>query len=171
MTARVLLGNDGTTYVLKVCRKGDSGGVTSPNKPLLFDSTKSYWSGQVYSGGNASSTTSITWSATKGALSIGGANVIPLIVAADSQRGKLRIVGAIPSGLAGSDIRTISQQSIFETTASTLKPLSQIRTNPSVANAPTIVANRTSTNLKFFVLKMPCAFGYMTNTYMRPGTS
>ena len=169
MTARVLLGNDGSTYVLKIARKGDN--VLSPSNPLLFDSKKSYWSGQVYSGGNASSTTSITWNATKGSLSIAGANVIPLIVAADSQRGKLRIVGAIPSGLAGSDIRTISQQSIFETTSSTLKPLKQIRTNPSISNAPTVTTGRTSTNLKFFVLKMPCAFGYMTNTYMRPGTS
>lgn len=169
MTARVLLGNDGSTYALKISRKGDN--VLSPSNPLLFDSTKSYWSGQVYAGGSASSTTSITWSATKGSLSIAGANVIPLIVAADSQRGSIRINGAVTSGLNGSDFRTNSQQSIFETTASTLKPLKVINQNPSITSATTVATGRTSTNLKFLVLKMPCAFGYMNDTYMKPGTS
>mgnify|MGYP003653732622 CR=1 FL=1 len=169
MTARVLLGNDGSTYVLKIARKGDN--VLSPSNPLLFDSTKSYWSGQVYAGGSASSTTSITWNATKGSLSIAGANVIPLIVAADSQRGSIRVVGAVTSGLSGSDFRDNSQQSIFETTTSTLKPLKVINQNPSLTSTATIATNRTSTNLKFLVLKMPCAFGYMNDTYMKPGTS
>ena len=170
MPERVLLGKDNAgTYCLKISRKGDE--VRSPNNPLLFDSSKSYWSGQVYAGGSASSTTSITWNATKGSLSIAGANVIPLIVAADSQRGSIRINGAVTSGLNGSDFRTNSQQSIFETTASTLKPLKVINQNPSTTSATTIATGRTSTNLKFLVLKMPCAFGYMNSTYMTPGTS
>jgi hypothetical protein len=169
MSNRVVLGNVGGTYCLRVSRKGDN--VLSPSNPLLFDSSKSGWSGQTYAGGNASSTTSITWSATKGALSIGGANVLPLIVAADSQRGSLRVVGAVTSGLSGTDFRDNSQQSIFETTASTLKPLKVIHQNPSTSGATTITTNRTSTNLKFLVLKMPCAFGYMNATYMTPGTS
>ena len=170
MPERVLLGKDNAgTYCLKISRKGDE--VRSPNNPLLFDSSKSYWSGQVYAGGSASSTTSITWNATKGSLSIAGANVIPLIVAADSQRGTLRVVGAVTSGLDGTDFRDTSQQSIFETTASTLKPLKVINQNPSVSSTTTVTTGRTSTNLKFLVLRMPCAFGYMTDTYMRPGTS
>ena len=170
MAERVLLGKDNAgTYCLKISRKGDE--VRSPNNPLLFDSSKSYWSGQVYAGGSASSTTSITWNATKGSLSIAGANVIPLIVAADSQRGTLRVVGAVTSGLRGTDFRDTSQQSIFETTASTLKPLKVVNQNPSVSSTTTVTTGRTSTNLKFLVLRMPCAFGYMTNTYMRPGTS
>jgi len=170
MTARVLLGNDGTTYVLKVCRKGDSGGVTSPNKPLLFDSTKSYWSGQVYAGGSASSTTSITWSGTKGALSIGGANVLPLIVAADSQRGRYRVLGAAAHG--GTDTRNISNASTFQTTATTLQPVQFAAKNPSTSIvSESMGSGRTSTNLKFLVLRMPCAYGYMTDTYMKPGTS
>ena len=170
MPERVLLGKDNAgTYCLKISRKGDE--VRSPNNPLLFDSSKSYWSGQVYAGGSASSTTSITWNATKGSLSIAGANVIPLIVAADSQRGSIRVVGAVTSGLSGNDFRDNSQQSIFETTASTLKPLKVINQNPSVSSATTVTTGRTSTNLKFLVLKMPCAFGYMNATYMTPGTS
>ena len=169
MANRVLLGKSGSAHVLKISRKGDN--VLSPSNPLLFDSSKSGWSGQVYAGGSASSTTSITWSATKGSLSIAGANVIPLIVAADSQRGSIRINGAVTSGLNGSDFRTNSQQSIFETTASTLKPLKVINQNPSTTSATTIATGRTSTNLKFLVLKMPCAFGYMNSTYMTPGTS
>ena len=169
MANRVLLGKSGSAHVLKISRKGDN--VLSPSNPLLFDSSKSGWSGQVYAGGSASSTTSITWNGTKGSLSIGGANVIPLIVAADSQRGSIRVVGAVTSGLNGSDFRDNSQQSIFETTTSTLKPLKVINQNPSTSGTTTIATNRTSTNLKFLVLKMPCAFGFMTNTYMQPGTS
>lgn len=169
MSNRVVLGNVGGTYCLRVSRKGDN--VLNPSNSLLFDSSKSGWSGQVYAGGSASSTTSITWNATKGSLSIAGANVIPLIVAADSQRGSIRVVGAVTSGLSGTDFRDNSQQSIFETTASTLKPLKVINQNPSVSSATTVTTGRTSTNLKFLVLRMPCAFGYMNPTYMTPGTS
>ena len=169
MPERILLGKDNAgTFCLKVSRKGDE--VRSPNNPLLFDSSKSGWSGQVYSGGNANSTTSINWSATKGQMSIGGANVVPLIVAVDSQRGRYRVLGAAAHG--GTDTRNVSNASTFQSTATTLEPVQFAAKNPSTSIvSESMGQGRTSTNLKFFVLKMPCAYGYMTSTYMTPGTS
>jgi hypothetical protein len=172
MTARVLLGNDGSTYVLKISRKGDD--VTNPSNPLLFDSTRSYWQGQVYAGGQASSTSSVNWAATKGSLSIGGTNVIPLIFATDNQRGKYKTIASVTSGLDGDDFREVSNFATFETTTTSLNGVQFSNKNPSLSGATNgeyMGGTRTSTGLKFLVLKIPCAFGFMSNTYMQPGTS
>ena len=72
MANRILLGNDGSTYVLKVSQPGDN--VLSPSEPLLFDSTGAR-SGMTFAGGNNASTTGVNWAATKGNL-----GYIPLIV-------------------------------------------------------------------------------------------
>jgi len=172
MTARVLLGSDGSTYALKVARKGDN--VLSPSSPLLYDSTRSYWQGQVYAGGQASSTSSVNWAATKGSLSIGGTNVIPLIFATDNQRGKYKTIASVTSGLDGDDFREVSNFATFETTTTSLNGVQFSNKNPSLSGATNgeyMGGTRTSTGLKFLVLKIPCAFGFMSNTYMQPGTS
>ena len=59
MANRILLGKDGSDYVLKVSQAGDK--VLSPSEPLIFDST-SVRSGMVYAGGSSSSTTGINLS-------------------------------------------------------------------------------------------------------------
>ena len=172
MSNRVLLGNDGSTYTLKVSRKGDN--VLSSSSPLLYDSTRSYWQGQVYAGGQASSTSSVNWSATKGTMSIGGANVIPIVFATDNQRGKYRTIASVTSGLDGDDFREVSNFATFETTTTSLNGVQFTNKNPSLSGATNgeyMGGTRTSTGLKFLVLKVPCAFGFMSNTYMRPGSS
>ena len=79
MANRILLGKDGSDYVLKVSQPGDD--VTSPSEPLIFDST-SVRSGMIYAGGNSSSTTGINWSSTKGTL-----GYIPLSISMDDAVG------------------------------------------------------------------------------------
>ena len=170
MANRILLGSDGTTYALKVSRKNDN--VLSPSNPLLFDSTRSYWQGQIYAGGQASSTTSVTWSATKGALNIASTNVIPLVFAVDEDRGPYKVLGAVTNGLTGTDTRFVSQFSTFQSTTTTIAGAQFASKNPSTTVVPEPMGGtRTSTNLRFLVLKIPCAYGFMSNTYMRPGTS
>jgi hypothetical protein len=171
MAARVLLGeNSSGQYGLFVSRKDDN--ILSPSNPLIFDSTRSYWQGQVYAGGQASSTTSVTWSATKGAVNIASTNVIPLIVAVDTSRGPYKVLGAVTNGLDGTDTRFVSQASTFQSTTTTIAGSLFAAKNPSTSVvAEPMGGTRTSTDLRFLVLKIPCAYGFMSNTYMRPGTS
>lgn len=166
MAARVLLGENASgEYGLFISRPGDS--VLSPTVPLLFASTVNTWSGQVYAGGQASSTTGINWSATKGSISIASTNIIPLVIAVDDQIGKYRAIG--PSSYTGFDVRDLSNQSTFETTTTNLNPVRFITLNPnSTIVTESMGTSRTSTNLKFYVMKMPCAYGYMSSTYMSP---
>jgi hypothetical protein len=166
MAARVLLGeNQSGLYGLFISRPGDN--VLSPSNPLLFSSEVTNWSGQVYAGGQASSTTGINWSATKGSISVASTNIIPLVISVDDQIGKYRAVG--PSSYIGFDTRDLSNQSTFETTTTNINPVRFITLNPnSTIVTESMGTSRTSTNLKFFVLKMPCAYGYMSSTYMAP---
>lgn len=167
MANRVLLGYNGTNYGLFVSRPSDN--VLSPSNPLLFDSTVDEWSGQVYAGGKGASTTGINWSATKGTISVASKTIIPLIISLDDQMGKYRAIG--PSTYTGFDVRDLTNQSTFESTTTNINPVRFITLNPnSTIVTESMGTSRTSTNLSFFVLKMPCAYGFMTTTYMKVST-
>ena len=167
MANRVLLGYNGTNYGLFVSRPSDN--VLSPSNPLLFDSTVDEWSGQVYAGGKAASTTGINWSATKGTISVASKNIIPLIISIDDQMGKYRVLGA--STYQGNDVRDLTNQSTHESTTTNVNPVRFGSLSPNTsAITESMGTSRTSTNLSFFVLKMLCAYGFMTTTYMKVST-
>ena len=142
MTNRVLIGKSGSDYVLKISQPGDSGGVLSPNKPLLFDSA-TYRTGEVYAGGNFSSSSGVDWSATKGTL-----GYIPLIISSDDQNGNEEI-----SSTAYLEEYVDNAGAYYATT--THLEFGQVRTGASYQN-------QTRTNVFFMVVRMPCQYGKMT---------
>ena len=137
MANRVLLGNDGSNYVLKVSQPGDN--VLSPSEPLIYDST-SVRSGMQYCGGNASSTTAITWSSVKGEL-----GYIPLAISMDDRMG----FEAIDDG---TDLEVEDGLNAHGITTTTIVPT-------QYGNGGT----RTATNFRFVVLRIPCQYGKMTD--------
>ena len=150
MANRVLLGKDGSDYVLKVSQPGDD--VTSPSEPLIFDST-SVRSGMIYAGGNSSSTTGINWSSTKGTL-----GYIPLAISMDDAVGT-------KEEWDGSQLNEEYQERIgmTETTTTNVNP---IKFYGSAATRTTGQAgqSRTATNFKFLVLRIPCQYGKMNDS-------
>lgn len=148
MANRVLLGNDGSNYVLKVSQPSDN--VLSPSEPLLYDST-SVRSGMVYAGGNASSTTGINWSATKGTL-----GYIPLTISMDDKTGTIETYNA-----GAEEERYQERSGMVEITTTNINPIEF----SEIANSANGMAgaSRTATNLKFIVLRIPCQYGKMTD--------
>jgi len=60
MANRILLGNLGSTFGLKVSKEGQNV-LTTSDKNLIFDSTKPR-TGQIYAGGsNSGQSSAITW--------------------------------------------------------------------------------------------------------------
>lgn len=146
MANRIVLGNDGSNYVLKVSQPGDN--VLSPSEPLIFDST-SVRSGMVYAGGSDSSTSGVNWSQTKGQL-----GYIPVIISMDDSAGTSEVY-------VHSDQETtyLERADMIEATTTHINP---IRWNYANANGMA-GRSRTATNLKFFVLRLPCQYGKMTD--------
>ena len=142
MPERILLGKDNAgTFCLKVSQPGDSGGVRAPNEPLLFDST-SVRSGMVYAGGNASSTTTVNWSATKGQLGF-----IPLVISTDDNAGSKEVFSN------GTKEEYYENGEHFNTTLTSITP-------KDVDGS----GGRTATNLKFMVIRLPLQYGKMTDS-------
>lgn len=150
MANRILLGNDGSTYGLKVSQPGDN--VLNPSEPLIFDST-SVRTGMVFGGGSQSSTTGVNWSSTKGTLGF-----IPVVVSVDDRAGTIE------------DYRHSSQKTFYqeradmiETTTTHVNPIkfadSAVNTSGGMAGV-----GRTATNFKFQVIKLPCQYGKMNDS-------
>ena len=138
MANRVILGNDGSNFVLKVSQPGDN--VLSPSEPLIFDSTSA----------RTGMTTGINWSATKGNL-----GYIPLIVSMDDA------AGTIEEYDANDFVETYHERvNMTETTTTHIIPakFSSPNANGAVSSNP-----RTATNFKFFVLRIPCQYGKMND--------
>ena len=142
MTNRVLIGKSGSDYVLKISQPGDSGGVLSPNEPLLFDSA-TYRTGEVYAGGNFSSSSGVNWSATKGTL-----GYIPLIVSSDDQNGNERISSSVYLH------EYVDNSGAYYATTTNLE-FAQERPSQS---------NQTRSNVFMMVLRIPCQYGKMTDS-------
>ena len=162
-TNRVLLGNrqhDSSGYGLYVS-KADSNVLTCDRKDLLFDSSQKR-GGEVYAGGSQSSLSNSGQSflSTSSKDSLG---YIPLVIATEDKRGDFDITD-------GDETWSGDTIDFIETTTSTIKPKSMDgAVQSSTTSLPNPVGNRRSgeecTNIKFMVLKIPCAYGYMTSAY------
>lgn len=150
MANRILLGKDGSDYVLKVSQPGDD--VTSPSEPLIFDST-SVRSGMIYAGGSSSSTTGINWSSTKGTL-----GYIPLAISMDDAVGTRE-------EWDGSSLDEIYQERIgmTETTTTNINP-SAFYDDANNRTTGQAGKTRTATNFKFLILRIPCQYGKMNDS-------
>ena len=170
MANRVLVGNRATGgYGLYVSKAG-SDVLTCAPKDLLFDSRQGVGSGLEYAGGQQTNvSTSINF------LTDSGENkpnlgYIPLVLYAESMKSAWNF-----SYADGYQAREFWQSTIelLKTTSSTITPYKMI-TSP-------VSGRRTSSNdppngygygvsqacvdLGFVVLRIPCAYGYMTSTY------
>ena len=147
MANRILLGNDGSTYVLKVSQPGDN--VLSPSEPLIFDSTGAR-SGMTFAGGNNASTTGVNWAATKGNL-----GYIPLVVSMDDSAGTIEDYDF-------SSFTETYHEKVNMTETSTTHIIPAKFGSPS-ANGAVSSNPRTATNYKFYVLRVPLQYGKMTD--------
>lgn len=147
MANRVLLGNDGSTYVLKVSQPGDN--VLNPSEPLIFDSTSAR-SGMTFAGGNQSTTTGVNWAATKGNL-----GYIPLVVSMDDAAGTIE-----EYDVSAFEETYHEKVNMTETTTTHIIPA---RFSSPSANGAVSSGARTATNFKFFVLRVPLQYGKMND--------
>ena len=171
MANRILIGNRATGgYGMYVSKPG-SDVLTCAPKDLLFDSRQGVGSGLVYAFGgpmtlNSAGQNFLTTNS-KDAL-----GYIPLVVYAEKMKSGWNF-----SYAAGYQAREYYQTTIelIKTTSSTIYPAK------FVAGTGPVVGRRTSSNdppngygygnsqacvdLSFNVLKMPCAYGYMTSAY------
>ena len=148
MANRILLGNDGSTYVLKVSQPGDN--VLSPSEPLIFDSTSAR-SGMVYAGGNPSgSTTGVNWSATKGTL-----GYIPLIISMDDKQGTIETYNA-----ANMIEEYQDRAGMHEATTTNVNPIKFRQSSHANGMAGN---SRTATNFRFQVIRIPLQYGKMND--------
>jgi len=139
MPARIILGEDASgVYGLKVSQPGDN--VLSPNEPFLFDSTSAR-TGMVYAGGNASSTTGINWSATKGQLGF-----IPLAISIDDNAGSKET-------FVNDEEEYYEGGQSFDTTLTSITPRDEDGSG-----------SRTAGNLKFMIIRLPMQYGKMNDS-------
>ena len=159
MANRILAGNRSTGgYGLYVSKAG-SNVLTCDRKELLFDSSQKR-AGEVYAGGTQSSLSSSGQNfLTTGSKSSLG--YIPLVISTEDKRGERDYQ-------EGDEEFSVSRTDFIQTTINTIKPQTM---EGGVSSSTTAlggcVENRHSadacTNIKFMVLKIPCAYGYMTS--------
>lgn len=168
MGNRVLLGNLGSnTFGLKVSKEG-ADVTTCAQKDLLFDST-SVRAGLVYAGAKAltlnDSADNFLTTGSKASL-----GYIPLVISVEKNMGE-RFEGD------GSEYVEIDEISLWKTTTSTYTPCTATTLSGGGIGSdypgPTdgrnydqiSSTNENAINVSYFVLRIPCAYGYMTSTY------
>ena len=167
MGNRVLLGNLGSnTFGLKVSKEG-ADVTTCAQKDLLFDST-SVRTGLVYAGAKAlnlgDSADNFLTTGSKSSL-----GYIPLVIAVEKNMGE-RFEGD------GSEYVEIDEISLWKTTTSTFTPctgrtlsdgIGSDYPGPSDGRGYSQISStdENALNVSYFVLRIPCAYGYMTSTY------
>ena len=165
MGNRVLLGNLGSnTFGLKVSKEG-ADVTTCAQKDLLFDST-SVRAGLVYAGAKGlnlgDSADNFLTTGSKASL-----GYIPLVIAVEKNMGE-RFEGD------GSEYVEIDEVSLWKTTTSTFTPCTATTLGgtttydgPSDGRGYDQISstNENALNVSYFVLRIPCAYGYMTSTY------
>jgi len=169
MANRILIGNRSTGgYGLYVSKAGSDVLSCAP-KDLLFDSRQGVGSGLVYAFGTdqdlSSSGQNFLTTNSKDAL-----GYIPLVVYAE----KMKMGWSFSYG-GGYQFREFFQSTIevIKTTSSTIYPITMnpgpaVGRRTSAGNPPTGYAyggSQACVDLAFNVLKIPCAYGYMTSTY------
>ena len=161
MANRVLIGNRSTGGYGLFVSKANSNVLTCDRKELLFDSSQKR-AGEVYAGGSQSS---IAGNASQSFLSTGSKDnlgYIPLVVWTEDKRGESSDVGE------NEEIYR-TRQDFLETTSSTISPKTLGEQIGEGGDGGDGINNRDSgescTNIKFMVLKIPCAYGYMTSAH------
>ena len=170
MANRVLIGNRATGGYGLYVSKANSDVLDCDDKDLLFDSReKASGTGQVYAGGgplNITSGNSQSFLTTGSKDNLG---YIPLAICNEDYAGEWR-AGYTQSG----DAHEIwqSRVDVMKTTSSVIMPIYldystgtyvyEDRRNSTEAH---FGGDQSCTNLHFVVLKVPCAYGYMTSTY------
>jgi len=171
MGNRVILGTRGNDHGLFVSKEGHNV-LNCARKELIFDST-SHRTGLVYAGakGLSLSTTPDNFLTTG---SKGNLGYIPLVIFTEKNMGER---GQYSPGTDSSNyIDNISQ---WETTTSTVCPIeaqadpqdgtdtvsSMDHANPALGRtyADFNTAEEEAVNCAYFVLRIPCAYGYMTS--------
>ena len=165
MANRVLIDSNG----IKVSKPGQNV-LTATNQNLIFDSSK-VRTGQIYAGGTnlnlGDSSSNFLTTSSKANL-----GYIPLVCISEKNNGDL------DPNLGGSEELWISNISIWEFTSSTIQPVSFEPDTPSGSGTMDSVhigngrhysntsnANEDALNVNYVVLRIPCAYGYMTSTY------
>ena len=157
MANRILAGNRATGGYGLYVSKANSNVLICDRKELLFDSSQKR-AGDVYAGGTQSSTSGQNFLTTSSKASLG---YIPLVVSTEDKRGEKDTTD-------GDEEFYQSRTDFIETTINSVTPKTmdgQISSSTSALPSP--VASRETasacTNFKFMVLKIPCAYGYMTS--------
>ena len=175
MANRVLLGNRSTGGYGVYVSKANSNVLTCDDKDLLLSSNQKVSGAMpVYAGGSQSSlSSSLNFLTTSSKDDLG---YIPLVITNEVEN-RVWNWGAKTSGAA--DIQLCQNNvSFFTYTSSTLTP-ALLRPFPANDVDGVVETRRTSTGdygsntggtqactgLEFVVLKIPCAYGYMTSTY------
>ena len=162
MSNRVLMGNRATGgYGLYVSKSG-SNVLNCDRKELLFDSSQKR-AGEVYAGGSLNS----LGNTTQNFLSTGSKDslgYIPLVISTEDRRGEYDETSG-----SGEEQLYSSRIDVLEFTSSTIQPKSlgffagQDFDFSDDQIIDTRLSGQSCTNLKFMVLKIPLAYGYMTS--------
>ena len=158
MANRVLLGNRATGGYGLYVSKANSNVLDCDRKELLFDSSQKR-AGDVYAGGNQSTTSGqnyLSTGTTKDSL-----GYIPLVISTEDKRGEKDTTD-------GDEEFYQSRTDFIETSITSVTPKTmdgQISSSTSALPSPISSRETASacTNFKFMVLKIPCAYGYMTS--------
>ena len=159
MGNRVLIGNRTTGGKGYYVSKARHDVLTCARKELLFDSSQTR-AGECYAGGFLSTmpNTGQTYLTTNSKSSLG---YIPLVIWNERDHGE-----SDHGSDGGDEVFFQSNISFIETNATSIIPRTlgvQIHSNISFAGAA--VTGRVGYNFNFMVLKIPCAYGFMTSTY------
>lgn len=173
-TNRVLIGNRSTGGYGLYVSKANSNVLSCDKKDLLFDSTQKVSGlGNVYAGGSLSSLSGDQNFLTTG--SKDNLGYIPVVICTETRNTMWNFGSKVTNNIKISTRQ--NNISMFSFTSSVLRP---IRVDSVPYNSQGVVNDRRTTvalyggntggsqactNLEFVVLKMPCAYGYMTNTY------
>ena len=157
---RVLMGNRATGGYGLYVSKANSDVLNCARKELLFDASQPR-AGEVYAGGSQSSlgNSGQNFLTTSSKSSLG---YIPMVIHSEDKRGEF-------DDNSGDEQLYLERIDTIETTATTIKPVTiGTEVSFSTANLELVtVQNRKNglgcTNIKFMVLKIPLAYGYMTN--------
>jgi hypothetical protein len=164
MANRVLAGNRSTGGYGFYVSKSNSDVLSCDRKELLFDSSQGR-SGEIYAGGSQSTLTGEQSFLSTGSKSSLG--YIPLVIHVEDKKGEFESGWQDLSGPA----LYIRETAMLETTTSSIRPVEMyIAGNDDEYAGEDGVRNGrssgyTCTNIKFIVVKIPCAYGYMTSTY------
>ena len=173
MAHRILIGNRATGGYGMYVSKSGADVLTCAAKDLLFDSRQGVGSGLIYAGGGPG--LSVVASAGINFLTTGskqGLGYIPLVITNEAITGTW---GESGGGGFSSEAWDHSRVDVFGTSACHIYPMQydgnagashdRRTTESDPPDGYSRGGSQACTGLLFFVLKMPCAYGYMNSTY------